>query len=490
MKDRIITVAFLLAGAFAGTAQEYSFTPDILEPTASEDFAIGTGLELALSGEVTGREFFDFSYSSEHFGFIAAASFHQDDDYSPDIANTPNGTLFGSYFLMDQGGMVFRGLDMELTIGRMEHHDVIDSPYSLFVSSKRNPALIANFRYENDFAFYETRWIQLNESSEVDTPAFPNGYPDRGAQIKTYGVKIGTMRFGFQDAAVYTGRSFDLEYFVSPMPNYLIQYVKGTDGRPWSTGVNENDIMGFFWDWQPNDDTYYDVQVLVDDFSLFGLFDTSNNPWKAAYSLGGRWDTDIGRFSFHHALATKYTFAATNDTDSDQIYSYTYYPDTRFNISDSEYQSISIEDNMIGYYNGENNMAFRLDYDASWFGYDIASNLELVLSGPKSPCNSWHEATTYRDDPGTKLFDYSAIEKKIVLSAQVSRRLGDFIAFTNLRAGVAFNALELQPAISGEEGTVNTDIWIWRPGDDTDYILSISLGLRYDFPVMDTLRKE
>ncbi|PKL25876.1 MAG: hypothetical protein CVV47_04325 [Spirochaetae bacterium HGW-Spirochaetae-3] len=473
-------------------AQEYSFTPDFTIATKTDEFGVAGGFELVLSGEVTSWEFIDFSFTSEHFGFVAATSLHQDDEYSPDLAHLPGGTLFNSYFIMDQGGLVFKATGMELQLGRLEHHDVIDSPYTLFISSKRNPAILANFRYENDFAFYETRWLELNSDSAVSTDAFPSGFPDRGANIKTYGIKLGNMRFGFQDAAVYAGKSFDLEYFVSPMPNYLIQYVKGTAGRPWSTGANENDVMGAFWDWKPTDELYLDAQVFIDDVSIFGLFDSPDNPWKAAYSFGGKLETDYGIFGFHHALATKYVFSRTRDaSDSDYEYSYTYYPDTRFKLADGTLMPISIEDTMIGYYNGENNIAFRLDYEGSWSGIDIVSNLEFVLSGPKSPANAWHEYTHY-PEPGTKLFDYSKLEKKLMLEAQASRRFGGWLAFVNLRAGIAFNALELQDPASPEGLTtdsVNDTAWIWRPGDETDYTLSLGLGVRYDIPVMKTLRK-
>jgi hypothetical protein len=473
-------------------AQEYSFTPDILAPSDTREFGLAGGFELVISGEITSREFLDFSYTSEYFGFIAATSVNQDGKYSPLLAHLPDGTLFNSYLTMDQGGMVFRGMDMELRFGRLEHYDVIDSPYSLFISSKRNPALLANFRYENDFAFYETRWIELNNGSAADTPAFPYGYPDRGAHLKTYGIKLGSMRFGYQDAAVYAGKFFDFEYFVSPMPNYIIQYVKGTEGRPWNTGVNENNIMGFFWDWKPSEVTYFDAQLLIDDMTGFGIGGIPNNPMKAAYTIGGKLQTSVGTFGFHHALATKYTFSRTRDgTGEDYEYSYTYYPDTRFRLSDGELRPISIEDNMLGYYNGENNIAFRLDYDGSWSGIDIVSHLEFVLSGPKSPANSWHEETSY-PEPGTQLFDYSILEKKLVLEAQASRRFGDFLAFVNLRAGIAINALELQdPDLIEDEiiGDADSSVWIWRPGDDNEYTLSFGLGIRYDIPVMKSLGK-
>lgn len=486
-----LSLSFLAALALGAAAwgQSYSFTPDILAPTTEETFSIGVGGEAgySLDASLTHRILLDFSYGSEYFGFVAATSFRKDGLYSPDIANFPDGTLFGSYFFMDQGAMVLRGLGMELQVGRLDHHDVIDSPYSLFISSKRNPAVLANFRYENEFAFYETRWIELNARSSVVTPAFPGVFPDRGAQLKTYGVKLGDMRFGFQDAAVYTGRSFDLEYFVSPMPNYLIQYVKGTNGRPWSTGENENDIIGFFWDWQASDALYLNAQVFIDDLNVGGLGGTPLNPWKAAYSLGARLATPYGRFGLHHALATKYAFSTTADAP-ETAYPWAYYPDTRFPMADGTLKAVPFETLMIGYYNGENNIAVRLDYDHELAGFGLAGNLEFVLSGDKSPCNAWH-AGDYK--AGTKLLDSERLEKKLVLDAQVSRRLGDFLLFSSLRAGVALNALTLQapyPAGTSGTSTIDEHAWIWRAGEKTEYLFSISLGLRYDIPVMKALR--
>ena len=496
-------LGMLFLGLSLTGAQEYSFAPDVFVPTDEETFNLALGAEAVAAQEFISREFFDFSYTSEHFGFIAAASFHQNDKYMPDKSNLPDRTLLNSYFLMDQGALVLRGMDMSFELGRKDHHDVIDSPYSLFVSSKRNPALLANFRYENDFAFYETRWIELNSNSGVTTPAYPDAFPDRGAQLKTYGVKLGDMRFGFQNAAVYTERSFDLEYFASPVPNYLIQYVKGTKGRPWSTASNENDIMGFFWDWTAKDDLYLNAQVLIDDLNIFGLGGTPRNPWKAAYSLGARWQTAVGNFGLYHALATKYSFAPTRDSIKPvHAYSYTYYPDTRFLYSGSDYSAISVEDMMIGYYNGENNIAFRLDYDTVLKGFDLDSSFEFVLSGPKSPANARHEETWY-PEPGTKLLDTSPLEKKFVLKTQVSRRFGDFVGFSNIMAGVAFNALELQPGVEDfiptpdpenpPDGIIrdkyyqNANIWIWRPGNSTVFTWSVSLGLRYEIPVMKAL---
>ena len=490
---------FFLFTIFALTvfSQSLSFTPDITISSDEEIFAMGAGAEgkYALDDNFTSRLLLDFAFNSKHFGFLAATSFRQDGVYAPDIANTPDGTLFNSYFTLDQGAMILKALDMELQLGRILQKDAIDSPYSLFISSKPNTPLLANFRYENSFAFYETRWIELNTRSGVKTEAFSGGFPDRGAQLKTYGIKLGNMRFGLQDGAVYTGRSFDLEYFVNPIPNYLIQYVKGTEGRPWTTGDNENDIMGLFWDWKPNENLSFNAQLFVDDMSLLGIGNTSRNPWKTAYSLGGTIKTNFGSFSLHHALATKYCFSTTSDR-KEVAYPWAYYPDTRFPIKEGDYRAIPFETLMIGYYNGENNIAFRLDYENDFHGFKLLSNLEFVLSGDKSPGNAWHAGTWYVG-PGTRLFDSEYLEKKFILSGQLSKQVHDFTFFSNFLIGFAINALELQrPYPEGSESGVSEvykdideNVWIWRAGKSNELYFTLSLGFRYAIPIMNLFNK-
>ena len=85
----------------------------------------------------------------------------------------------------------------------------------------------------------------------------------------------------------------------------------------------------------------------MDDFNLYWLLpDTPHNPNKMAYALGGRLDTEWGRFSFDTALAFKYTYEATyaRESYSDYPYEYTYYPASLF-TNDGEDIVIGYEDN-------------------------------------------------------------------------------------------------------------------------------------------------
>jgi len=446
----------------------------------------------------------ELGFDSERLDVLAQLYILNDGKYSPLESNQAGGTFFDYYAFLKSGGLDWRPSDkLSFRAGRLEHRDAVEGPYSLFVSSAAPAANILQIRFESDIAFYESRWIELNADSAMYTAAYPETpyvvdghtgpFPDRGANFKTYGFKAGDMTFGLQDAAVYVGRSFDLEYFLSPLPQYFTQYVKGSAGRPWATGSNENDIIGAFWTWDRPDGLGLSAQFLMDDFSIFGLADTPNNPWKAAWALRAKVETSIGSFAFSHAGALKYTFEPTRDRE-DQCYSYTYYPDTRFTVDDPSDRSISLEDLMIGYKNGENNLAFRVDYEGSWSGFDIESYLEFVLSGAKSPTNAWQDED-WHDYEGSRLLDDPVLEKLLLFGASASRRFGDFVLSASFLVGGDFNALELERAdasaadVSDKYETINFGSYIWKPGDENELVLSAGLFLRYEIPVSPYLRQ-
>lgn len=490
---------------------------------AQDNLALATTFEGSFDSEtgLSNLAEIDFGFTSGQFDLSAVLFINNDGKYLPLESNQAGGTFFDYYAFMKSGGIAWRpDPAISLKFGRLEHRDQLDGPYSLFVSSAAPSALMGQLRYENDYFFYESRWVELNSRSSMYTEAYykepnylnpldpdsgplhlndplgeSNGpFPDRGANVKAYGFKFGNgMRFGFQDAAIYTGRSFDFEYLINPIPQYFIQYVKKTDGRPWATGDNENNLIGAFWDWQVNDRLKLDAQFLMDDFNVYFLGIGKWNPWKAAWAASAKVGTDVGTFGFYHAGALKYTFQPTRD-NMDEAYSYTYYPDSRFKIG-SEYAAIPLSDLMFGYKHGENNIAFMADYSGQVLGMDLYSSLEFVLSGSKSPTNAWHDATWHNYD-GSHLLDESVLEKLFLLSASAKKRLGNFYLYGNLALGVAVNALELvqpTPVVDSRgklgDKAINKYSYIWKPGDDTRLIYGVSFGARYNIPVMGLFSK-
>jgi hypothetical protein len=500
-RSAILCAAFL-AAALPLSAQEPASADEGTAPDAAAA-APATTLSIGLAGiydlerGFSTREEIAFSHDSRYFDLIADLSVNSDGKYAAAMSNLPGGDLFHFYFLMEEGGLRSQIGPFRLAGGLLKHYDVIDSPYSLFVNSAGRAADILELSYESGFFFYQTRWISLNIDSALtdavppDT-AWPSGYPDRGANLKTYGFKLGDgMRFGFQDAAVYSGRAFDFEYFLNPIPMYFIQYEHGTAGRPWNRDYNDNDLVGAFWDWKRDDGLSFNAQVLVDDFNVHAIApSTVWNPWKLAFSLGGRMETDIGSFGFYTAGATKYVFEPIdmNTTDiSKSAYGYTYYPDTRFDIDKSsgvEWSPISIEDNAVGYKNGENNLAFRADWKGELAGVDLGAALEFRLAGENSPANPWASLGHFATG-GTKWLGSDAVlEKRILVGLNGSRSFGKLKASAALTAGVAIDALSLE-APGGQdlaEGGKEQYLYLFRPTEGlVQGIFKLTLGATYSF---------
>ncbi|MDR2184110.1 MAG: hypothetical protein LBO80_00365 [Treponema sp.] len=473
-------------------------------------------------------------YNVGPFTLTAELTASNDQKYAPARVMNASGNIGGIYFMLQEGGLVYDWKWISLQAGRYRLYDIVDSPYSLYINSLGIPSNTMQVKVESPRFIYSSRWIDLNSRSAISTPAWDEyhrrgdagngfatptptptppdtlpspsetGFPDRGVNYKIYALKYRDWRFGILDATVYTERSFDYEYFLNPLPQYFIQYVKGTPGRPWTTDSNENDLLGFFWDIKkPNRWEAY-AQFLMDDFGLgFVAKNFSDNPWKAAWAVGGRVHTSYGRFGFHHGGALKYTFepitspqGGRHDGDiARTAYGYTYYPETRYNDDEDGGNTVSIliEDNMVGYKHGENNIAFLVDYQNTFGGFKVNAELEFVLAGNNSPANPWQDYT-HRSEmgDGSRLLDDSTLEKRLELRLNVSHRRGPWLFYAAAAIGGRFNRLELQDAVppnavvqpNGEWSVADDKIQIWKGTQEHELIFRFSLGFRYTVPVL------
>jgi hypothetical protein len=499
-----------------------------------------------------GRQFyFDgvlrMDYNVGPFTLTADLAMSNDQKYAPARVMNSTGNIGGIYFMLQEGGLSYNWKWIGLRGGRFRQYDIVDSPYSLFVNSLGHASNTLSINVDSPRFYYETRWIELNSRSRISTPGwneyyrryqhfgnylhpdssyfsaggtvYPNGgipydptlypyktgFPDRGVNYKMYALKFEHSRFGFLDATVYTGRSIDFEYFFNPIPQYFIQYVKGTPGRPWTTDSNENNLIGLFWDYtQPK---LWDVyaQVLVDDFSLYFISNNfSANPWKAAWALGGRVHTRLGRFGFHHGGALKYTFEPITSPQpgypyydygdiSKTAYGYTYYPETQYYDDEDGGKTVSIliEDNMVGYKHGENNVAFQADYRNTFFNIIVNAELEFVLAGNNSPANPWQDYT-HRSEmgKGTRILDDRQMEKHLEFRLNLSHRRGPWLFYGAVALGGRFNKLVLQRAEKPEEtnwmdwSAADDQIYIWKASGEHEFIFRFSLGFKYTLPVL------
>lgn len=433
-------------------------------------------------------------YSGDCFALIAEAYMRKDGVYSGTSANTSSGGMGGFYFRMEAGGIAYRNGNFFVRAGRLPNYDYIDSPYSLFINGNGLTSDIFEATYDDGRFMYSTRWIGLNYNSDQVMIAGDGGsdgvydddyyYPDRGANLHTFAVRFGDMTFGIQDAIVYVGRYFDWEYFICPIPAYVIQDALRQDGTPWSRSGEENNLIGLFWLWDRPDGWKFNAQWLLDDGNLHwlsaDLFPTAQ-PNKMAWTGGFSKETPIGVFSFYHAGATKYTFEPTYG-EAGREYGYTYYPDVVFTLKDTTTAAIPFDTLMLGYRNGENNLAFLGKWINQLAGFDVGASFEFTVSGSKSPCNAWQEES-WHTNQGTEFLNEWPLEWKYVLTAGGSRQLGRFFLYANVSLGYVFNELELAAGASTTDGShddvEHNEIQIYKPSSTDRFLVGLTIGGSY-----------
>jgi len=422
--------------------------------TISMSFEIGLNPTFSLDknwNEVN----FKINHFSDNFDFIADLSALNDGKYKPSQSED---YYFGYYFLMNEGGINLHFEDIDFSFGNLKHSDLIDSPYSVFISSANNSSNIMDLKYENDKIFYETRWIGLNHNSNVVLSyATDTTYPERGANFKTYGFKFGNFRFAYEESAVYYDEYFSMDYFANPIPNFFIQYTTMSSGKPWSHGNNANAIMGFMLDYKDNEKYIYS-QILVDDINMnrFLKPDGTQNPDKLAWTFGSDFYTEYGKFGFNHGGATKYTFSPVSLSTP---YGYTYYPDVVYDYDG--YKPISAKDNYIGYIHGENNLSFMMDYYNQFAeDLDYSASVEYSITGSQSPIDPWHEDSNY--EQGTHLLDGDEyLEHSLIFKNNINMSFRHFDLGFGFSIGQIKNKLDLFLI-------TDTNRYMFKPNPDLD----------------------
>lgn len=459
------------------------------EDLATADFGIDGGYD----SKPVYSFWMGMTYASPPLDLAANLSVHSDRKYGPEISNW-NGTLkhsIDNWFRLEEGYTTLHLPHLDFRVGRFAQKDTFRSPYSLFLSSEEHPLLSMTLSFHRGPLGYESRWIELNHRSRLGEPEqIPSawrtrgGYPDRGANLRTWTWRVGDTLWGLQDVSVYTERSFDLEHFVSPMPAYLTQYVKGTDGRPWSNGSNENNIIGAFVVWETSE-ARLGAQFLMDDFSTYFLVpdQSPDNPWKVAMTAGGELTTPLGRWGAHLAGATQYTFGPITtklNREARTSYGYTLYPDVEY-YDDYQFRPIAIVDNLLGYKHGENNAAFMVTYETpDWQGPKGQSSIEFVLAGSNSPANPWHDDT--KGNPlGTRWLE-GPLQQSLAWKTQWTYPVGGGWNVT-LASNVEmlWHSLQLEAplGVTDTDSLVDRYVAIFRPSDDNQIQAMLLLGVTW-----------
>ncbi|PNR98360.1 hypothetical protein X927_09630 [Petrotoga mexicana DSM 14811] len=382
-----------------------------------------------------------------NFDITSELAFYNDDKYY----FYESDYYWDHYFLIENSYITLRNDDqtLELSGGIKQLKDEVNSPYSLFFSSNKIPLVNLDVGYEDEHFFFETMWVQL--VSENNTNFAP-----KAMNYKTYGLKFGNFRVGYQDVLVYN-RAFDFFYFLNPMPAYFAQEIRAKkNGMPWSEAINDNSIMGFFFDYKESNYYIYS-QLLVDDFNTNRFFDPEGfqNPDKVAFSSGLNLISNLGTFGVYGAFATRYTFQPGGGLG------YTIYPES---IYDDE-KIIDYTDNYIGYKYGENTVSLMVDYDYTynnWF--NLYSSFETVFSGSKSPTKDTAPLE------GTYLLDEPLLEKRYVYTIATNFYFNNLEFNLSADMGVIQNKLEFNEV---------TDTF--EPSTQDENILRLNFGFGIEF---------
>ncbi|MGY4687311.1 hypothetical protein [Petrotoga sp. DB-2] len=396
-----------------------------------------------------------------NFDITSGLAFYNDDKYY----FYESDYYWDHYFLIENSYITLRNDDqtLELSGGIKQLKDEVNSPYSLFFSSNKIPLVNLDVGYEDEHFFFETMWVQLvspNNKYFEDT--------SKAMNYKTYGLKFGNFRVGYQDALVYN-RAFDFFYFLNPMPAYFAQESRASgNDMPWSEKINDNSIMGFFFDYK--DSNYYIYsQLLVDDFNTNRFFNPHDrqNPDKVAFSSGLNLTSNLGTFGVYGAFATQYTFQPGGGPGytiyPESIYYYYYY----YYNNDNEkiMKIIEYTDNYIGYKYGENTVSLMVDYDYTynnWF--NLYSSFETVFSGSKSPTKKT------APEEGTYLLDEPLLEKRYVYTIATNFYFNNLEFNISADMGVIQNKLEF-----------DKDEETFEPSSEDENILKLNFGFGIEF---------
>ncbi len=465
-------------------------------------------------------------YRTNIFQMFVDGSLVNDDKYSEQEPY-----IGGRYIYLNDAFLKFTSERFELKVGRGPHRDVVDSPYSLFISSADIPALNGEINYQGNSFFFKTRWVNMSYNSAQiyygtdsllapaegwpagDTsPDSPTYWLDKGMNFKVYGFDMGDWRWGFEDVVVYLDRPFDVEYFFNPLPQYFLQLFTTEPGVPWVQAGNQKSMIGFFVDvdrteWGGN------AQILIDDLNLDLL------PWvpsrsfksKVAWNLGGWKVFDFGTIGFRHAGSTKYTFESTRTIESSSNwgdvgyidvpysilpYEYAYYPVTEYTMKSGDQMPVYYEDLYAGYKYGENNLAFMVDYEntlfkGSRFEFKLYSYFEYVMNGSKSPVNPWQEYDSPRnpdiEDSQWVLFSGAPIEHILRVKATSRKKIGNFTFMVEALVGYVFNGIKLV-SVTPDYEDFATVAWkepkIYVPQNGNNFpVFQVSLGASYSWQV-------
>jgi len=391
------------------------------------------------------------SYHNGPFGLTWDLTADSKGIYAPIGASVTN----PFYLDIKNAGFTYETNGLSVFLGKLPLKDEIESPYSLFVSGAAPSVMTGGFRYHAGAFTFSDRWIGLNKNIKeglYQPGSSPNIYRDRGAVLKSYTFDAGPVRLGYQDATIFPGSYFDIDIFANPVQSTLVQAILTATGYPTARFGNYNSLMGFFGELRGEGWNLFG-QILIDDFNLNRFLNPTGiqNPDKLAWTLGSTFALDRGKLGIYTAGATRYTYESGPMFD---FYSYTLYPGSAI-ISGGECIAIPLQDQALGYINGENNLALMTTWSMPLSYAQFDSGLECVVSGEQSLANPWHNGEDWTK-LGTQLLNDPVLSIKLLLNARIARTFGEVTLLLHAVGGYVFN--RLNPVYPGDPGSPFTPV--------------------------------
>lgn len=409
----------------------------------------------------------DIKYQNDNFSFFVEMTFSNDGKFPLFYEE-----FYGDYYIKFKNSGINLNLNnVKISFGNLENYDIVDSPYSLFISSLGHSKPTVSFKFEDSNFKYESRYILISYDDFMPLNLSTKSSIDKGLNLKYYAIKYGNFTFGYEEASVYVNRLFDFEYFSNPLPNFFVQYYRENVLYNGIRSFNDNSLMGFFATYEDLKKYLY-AQILIDDFNANRFFNPDNPTVdKIAWSFGGTYNlNNYLKAKIFSAGATKYTFQPSSDSGNPLYYGYTY-----FIVEKLKDWIINYEENYIGYKYGENNLALLIGLDYSK-EFNLTGDLEFILSGTKSPINPWTEKNSSTYERGFNLLNEGKIEKTFLLSLNISKKFGIMELGGFIKLGEIFNVLKLV-----EEVNDNVKKPYYAPSDENKTIFDLSIFLKVSY---------
>lgn len=358
--------------------------------------------------------------------FIASGGFKRDNYVIPPYADI----LHNNYWFWNEGYYSYESNLFNLDIGLKQNSAGPGNIYKLFVDDN------------SDFSYPTLNIIAQGAQGKVKVENLWGGlrlYEYENHPIKSLNYRaivispFEGLEIAYEESILYLDRYFDPFYFFAPLPLPAVQESFHMSTAPWYSEFDDNSLIGGWIKYTMKDSNIY-FEILIDDINMNRFLrpdDPHQNPDKLAFLAG--FSTKKGFFNifFEVAGATAFTFQRTHD---EIPYEYVIF----------ESSDLPLENNMIGYEHGENNLAtgVRLEYNKNkWFAQ---IDYEFLIHGTRDVDQPW-----YGDEmPNSTQWLTGELETVHSLTFLLEHRFQNISTLIEeLILGVKFGAIDHKPFI-------------------------------------------